>query len=182
MTSPRSRLWASLEVTQRGPGPGWEGALRRAREAGGRAEVGLSGCRAHTYTLRAALGDRCENIWGYEVAPESFRPLPLRTAHSTSSCVCVCACQCVRQSARTRAPGPTGVRARMHDVPWASSPRAHADTHTQRITQTSIIYAASRSVGGNLISPQAGNLELRERGAESHRKFPQVGPAPISLI
>ena len=28
MTGPRSRLWASLEVTQRGPGLGWEGALR----------------------------------------------------------------------------------------------------------------------------------------------------------
>ena len=37
-------------------------------------------------------------------------------------------------------------------------------------------------MGGNLISPQAGNLELREQGTGSHRKFPQVGPAPVSLI
>lgn len=45
------RLWASFEVAQRGLGLGWEGALQRAREAGGGAGVGPSGCRTHTYTL-----------------------------------------------------------------------------------------------------------------------------------
>lgn len=56
------RLWASLEVTQRGPGLGWEGALRRARKAGGGAGVGSSGFRTHTYTPRSARGQMCEHL------------------------------------------------------------------------------------------------------------------------
>ena len=93
------RLWASLEVTQRGPGLGWEGALQRARKAGGRAGVGLNGRRTHTYTLRAVLGDRCENIWDRRWPPSlyySSRP----SEHTEPEVVwCVCAPVCARPRA-----------------------------------------------------------------------------------
>lgn len=108
-------------------------------------------------------------------------PAPHSTQHLK---LCVCVRANVYASVRALAhPGlpesvPEYIMYRGH--PRRARTRTH--THTERITQTSIIYAAFRSVGGNLISPQAGNLELRERGTESHWKFPQVGPAPISLI
>ena len=118
---------------------------------------------------------------------------PSRSAqHTAPQVVCVCAraneCASLRALARPGLPESVPECMMYRGHPRRARTRAdththtHTHTHTQRITQTSIIYAASRSVGGNLISPQAGNLELRERGTESHRKFPQVGPAPISLI
>lgn len=95
--------------------------------------------------------------------------------------MCAGVCASVRALVRPSLPEsvPEYIIHRGH-LPGARSPHTH--THTLRITPTFIIYAASRSVGRNLISLQAENLEFRQERMERPRKPLQVGPAPIPLI
>lgn len=174
-------------MTQRDQGLGWEGTLQRAREAGGRAGVGPSGCRTHTHTyvhiLHAALRDRCANIWDRRWSPSLHSPF--RSAHHWEPEV-VMRGVCVRGRALAH-PGlpesaPEYIIYRGHSQGARVCARTHRHiyiyTHIPSKPHTYIIYAAFRFVGGNLISIQAGNSELREDRMRGPEIFPRTNLHP----
>lgn len=134
---------------------------------------------AHTHSTLPK--DRCVNIWGRS-CPRVFTISPALFSIGNLKCVYVGMWVCsVCASVRALACRGLLVSAPEYIIPWAFSRRACPRAHTEQIAQTYIIYKASRSVRGNLISLRARNLELRPEGMGGPEKSPQVGPGTIPL-